>query len=122
MDTSKKLLLEKIYAQYVDNDINSIKEAGEEVFGLDQWSTFRLSVSGGAESSMGSIGMGSINGFLYELELYDNIMCDWGGQYRGDFRYENREGLFELLDEYIEDIEFKDKIKNEYDKYFEVED
>jgi hypothetical protein len=122
MTTEKKLLLEKVYAHYVNVDINSVKEAGEEVFGLDQWCKFRLYVSGGAKTSMGSIGMETIKGFLYELKLYDDIMCDWAGQYRGDFEYENREGVFGLLDEYIEDIEFKNEIKEAYNIYFEFED
>jgi hypothetical protein len=119
LNVSKKLLLEKVYGLWVDEDLEGIIKMGEEVFGLDKWKDFRLSVSGGSESSMGRIGMGSIEGFIDELDLFDNMMCDWGGCYRGDFRYEGRDSLFRLLDNNIEDEEFRNEIKNEYNKYYE---
>ena len=118
LEVSKKLLLEKVYGIYVDNEIVGLKNEGEELYGLDRWKEFRLSVSGGEFSSMGRIGMGSISGFIKELEWFDNIMSDWGGMYRGDVGYECRERLFEILDEMIEDEVFRNEIKNEYNDYY----
>jgi hypothetical protein len=103
---------------YVDGEIEGIIKSGDNVFGLDKWKEFRLSVSGGSKSSMGDIGMESIIGFINELELFDNMMYDWGGMYRGDFSWECREGLFEILDEVIEDEVFRNEIKNEYNDYY----
>lgn len=120
LEMGKKLLLESVYEMYVDNEIDCLKN--EELFGLDKWKEFRLSVSGGDRSSMGSIGMGSIKGFLYEIELFDDMMMDWGGMYRGDMRWECRDGLFSILDEVIEDVEFRDSVKDGYNKWFEFND
>jgi hypothetical protein len=118
LDVSKKLLLEKIYGIYVDDEIVGLKKMGEELYGLDKWKEFRLSVSGGSKSSMGNIGMGCISGFIKELELFDDIMSDWGGCYRGEFSWECRSGLFEILDNEIEDVVFRNEIKNEYNDYY----
>jgi hypothetical protein len=122
LDVSSKLVLEKVYGMYVDGEIEGLVNSGENVFGLDKWKEFRLCVSGGDKTSMGSIGMGSIIGFINELELFDNMMCDWGGCYRGEFRWECRGGLFDLLDSEVEDVELRDSVKMEYNKYFGFED
>ena len=118
LDVSSKLVLEKIYGIYVDGEIEGLVSSGEDVFGLDKWKEFRLYVSGGDKRSMGSIGMGSIIGFINELELFDNMMYDWGGMYRGDMRWECRGGLFDLLDSEVMDVELRDSVKMEYNKYF----
>ena len=59
---------------------------------------FRLNVSGGSESNM-SVSMFNVNNFLKEIFLFDDLSCDWGGCYRGEFSSENLEVLEELLDE-----------------------
>ena len=117
----KKLLLEKVYRKVVENDIKSCRNSGDELFGLDKWVDFRLSVSGGSESSMGEIGMNSIKGFLVELEWWDNIMSDYNGCYRGDFKWEVRDWTFDCLDIEVENDEFRNEIKDEYNKYFNFE-
>jgi hypothetical protein len=122
LDVSSKLVLEKVYGMYVDGEVEGLVSNGEEVFGLDKWKEFRLYVSGGSESSMGSVGMGSIGGFIRELEWVDSIFSDLGGCYRGDFRWECRGGLFDLLDSEVMDVELRDSIKVEYNKYFGFED
>jgi len=122
LDVSSKLVLEKVYGMYVDGEVEGLVSNGEEVFGLDKWKEFRLFVSGGSESSMGSVGMGSIGGFIRELEWVDSIFSDLGGCYRGDFRWECRGGLFDLLDSEVMDVELRDSIKVEYNKYFGFED
>ncbi len=127
MEMEKKLLLEKVYGDYVNNDLNGdwIKE---EVGGYDmevlirEFKNFRLYVSGGEKRSMGSIGMGSIGGFIREIEWYDNMMSDWNGVYRGDFRWEMRDWLFEILDRVIEDEMFRNEVKEEYNGYFRFND
>jgi hypothetical protein len=93
-----KLTLEDIYYKYCMSELESI--IGEEdIEMLKQFVKFRLSVSGGSESSMGSVGCGSIGGFLNEISLFDDMMCDWGGCYRGDFSSECLDSLIELLEE-----------------------
>ena len=118
LDVSSKLVLEKVYGMYVDGEVEGLVSNGENVFGLDKWKEFRLSVSGGDKVSMGSVGMGSIGGFIRELEWVDSIFSDLGGCYRGDFRWECKDGLFELLDSEVENVELRDSVKVEYNKYF----
>jgi hypothetical protein len=115
LDVSSKLVLEKVYGMYVDGEVVGFSG---ELFGLDKWKEFRLSVSGGDKVSMGSVGMGSIGGFIRELEWVDSIFSDLGGCYRGDFRWECKDGLFELLDSEVENVELRDSVKMEYNKYF----
>jgi len=101
LSTDEKLELERLFKEYADP--GSLYTNGDEderkwVELVERWVEFRLSVSGGAESSMGRIGCGTVDGFLNEIDWFDDMGCDWGGAYRGDFSYENRDGLFELLD------------------------
>jgi hypothetical protein len=92
-----KLELENIYYKYCMNELECNED--EEIEMLKQFIKFRLNISGGSESSMGSVGCGSISGFLNEISLFDDMMCDWGGAYRGDFAYECLDGLMNLLEE-----------------------
>jgi len=93
-----KLELENIYYKYCMSELESI-EGEEDIEMLKQFAKFRLSVSGGSETSMGSVGCGSIGGFLNEIALFDDMMCDWGGAYRGSFCWECLDSLIELLEE-----------------------
>jgi hypothetical protein len=89
-------------------------------FDDDEWSDmlkkfvkFRLNVSGGSESSM-SVSMFNVSNFLEEIILFDNMMDDWGGCYRGDFSYECLDGLIELLDESNLSDDIKEMIVSGY--------
>ena len=53
---------------------------------------------GGSESSMGDIGCGTVEGFMNELFLFQDMMDDWAGMYRGDFSWECLEGLEGILE------------------------
>lgn len=94
-----KLELENIYYKYCMGDLEGNNDESEEFEMLKQFIKFRLNVSGGSESSMGSVGCGSINGFLNEISLFDDMMDDWGGAYRGSFSSECLDSLTELLEE-----------------------
>jgi F-type H+-transporting ATPase subunit epsilon len=48
----------------------------------------------------GGVGMSSIEGFIKEIEWFDNMMYDYNGDYRGICKWECREGLFEILDKH----------------------
>jgi hypothetical protein len=136
MEMEKKLLLEKVFGLYIDNDIEVFSELmSNKNFADDAvsrkrmlefiklWKDVRLEISGGDKSNMGGdVGMASVMGFLYEIENYDNLMHDYEGMYRGDARYECRDFIFDLLDGEIEDVEFRNEVKNKYDEYFEIEE
>jgi len=135
MEMEKKLLLEKVFGLYIDNDIETFSELlNNKNFADDAvsrkrmlefiklWKDIRLEISGGENSSMGSVGMETIIGFIKEIENYDNLMHDYEGMYRGDAQYECREFIFGLLDGEIEDVEFKNEVKNKYDEYFKIEE
>ena len=70
---------------------------------------FRLDVSGGDKSSMGSIGMNYVSSFLDEIFLYNNMMDDWNGSYRGDSCWE----CFDSLEELVNESNLEENIKNE---------
>ena len=126
LTTEVKLELEKIFKAYAvpehlyTGDDEETRKWEELVV---RWVDFRLEVSGGAESSMGSIGCETIDGFLNEIDSFNDMADDWGGAYRGDFCYENREGLFELLDGSNLDKELIDLIKKTHnERHFEGEE
>jgi hypothetical protein len=115
-----KLLLEKVYKLYCDNDIDSFDLDDEDFDGVlwRKFRDFRLKVSGGREYSMGDVGMGCISGFVDNIVMWDNMMSDCNGCYRGDLSYECREWLFKLLDEEIVDKEFNNEVKKGYDEWY----
>ena len=126
MNVELKLKLENVYKEYCLSDLDAIAESNLEVRDLSEnekadnemfksFVKFRLSVSGGSESSMGSVGCGTVEGFVNEITLFNDLMDDGAGQYRGDFSYENLEALEELLDE----NEIEDKVKSKIVKLFE---
>lgn len=125
MEMEKKLLLEKVYSDYVDIELNgewNDLEEGEDKYDIKkligEWKKFRLSVSGGEKWEMGDVGMSSIGGFIREIEWFDNMIYDWNGDYRGICKWECREGLFDILDEVIEDEVFRNEVKEEFNEYF----
>jgi hypothetical protein len=119
MEMEKKLLLEKVYSDYVDIELNGDWNDLELEKLIKVWKKYRLGVSGGEESNMGGgVGMNSIGGFIREIEWFDNIVYDYNGDYRGICKWECREGLFEILDEVIEDEVFRNKVKEEFNEYF----
>ena len=121
MEMKLKLELEKLYKKYCLGELKELK--GEEfIDGLGKFVKFRLSVSGGSESSMGSIGCGTVEGFLNELFLFQDMMDDWSGQYRGDLCY----GCLETLEEILEGSDLEESVKNEivesWKKKYEMDD
>ena len=122
MEMEKKLLLEKVFSDYVDVELNGDWNDLELKKLIEMWKKYRLRVSGGEVSSMGRIGMGSIIGFVKEIEWFDNILYDYNGDYRGIYSWECRDGLFEILDKVIEDVEFRDNVKKEFNEYFGGDD
>jgi len=97
-----KLTLEDIYYKFCMMDLegNEGGQDGEDIEMLKQFVKFRLKVSGGSKCSAGGgVGCDSVNGFLNEISLFENMMCDWGGAYRGSFSGECLDSLIELLEE-----------------------
>jgi hypothetical protein len=93
-----KLTLEDIYYKYCMNELEG-NEDEKDIEMLKQFVKFRLKVSGGSECSAGGgVGCDSVNGFLNEISLFDDMMSDWGGAYRGSFCWECLDSLIELLE------------------------
>jgi hypothetical protein len=121
MNVELKLKLENVYKEYCLSDLNAIAEsnlsenekADNEMF--KSFVRFRLSVSGGSESSMGSVGCGTVEGFVNEIILYNNLMDDGSGCYRGDYSYEQLEALEEVLNK----NEIEEQVKSKVVKLFE---
>jgi hypothetical protein len=122
-----KIELEKLYKKYCLGDIEWIKEENKKDYKMfKSFIKFRLEVSGGNESSMGSVGCGSVIGFLNEIFLFNDLMCDYNGAYRGEFSYECRDYLEELLEncnfkqEVVEGLDIKELILDLFDKNYSM--
>jgi hypothetical protein len=128
MNVELKLKLEKVYKEYCLSDLEAISESNlsktekEENEMFKSFVKFRLNVSGGSESSMGDIGCGTVEGFVNEITLFNDLMDDGAGQYRGDFRYENLEALEELLDENELEDEVKSKVVKLFNEYYGMDE
>jgi hypothetical protein len=103
-----KLELERIYKEYCNSDLESLRGEDKFIDMMFVFVEFRLEVSGGSECGC-MVSMNSVSNFLDEIFLYDNMMSDWGGGYRGDFCYEN----FEKLKEEVDKSSLEENIKNE---------
>ena len=114
--------LERIYEVYCKENLEGLKGEDKFIDMLEIFVDFRLEVSGGEESSMGRIGCESIEGFLNEIFLFDSMISDWNGSYRGDYSYEDFERLVELLDESNLSKELKNEIIEGFKKEYSLED
>lgn len=128
MNVELKLKLEKVYKEYCLSDLEAISESNlsetekEENEMFKSFVKFRLNVSGGSVSSMGDIGCGTVEGFVNEITLFNDLMDDGAGQYRGDFRYENLEALEELLDKNELEDEVKSKVVKLFNEYYGMDE
>ena len=114
LDKETKLELERIYKEYCNVDLESL--SGLDILEYDEFINmmkvfvkFRLEVSGGDKSCMGSIGMNYVSSFLDEILLYNNMMDDWNGSYRGDSCWE----CFDFLEELVNKSNLEGNIKSE---------
>jgi hypothetical protein len=101
LDNKGKIVLESLYSGYISGlmiDIDDDKFTDMILSLVD----FRLDVSGGDDSDFGIIGMNYVDSFFDEVELILNMVDDYEGQYRGDYKYENLEE-FELC---LNNLEF----------------
>lgn len=116
VEKNEKLLLEDVYEIYCKRGIEGLEEEDNKFYNMiEKFIEFRLYVSGGRfGSSMGRIGMESVEGFINEIEWFDSMMSDWSGSYRGDYSYECLESLKEILDE----KNIREEIKNEIIKLY----
>jgi hypothetical protein len=101
-----KLELEKIYKEYCECDVE--REEDKFINMMKTFIEFRLEVSGGSEYRC-MVSMVNVTNFLDEIFLFDNMMDDWGGCYRGDFCWEK----FEILEKLVNESNLEKEIKNE---------
>jgi fructose-1,6-bisphosphatase/inositol monophosphatase family enzyme len=126
LTTEEKLELERIYKEYgICETIDYSDDEEDKMWNdlLKRWIEFRIRVSGGADYTMGSVGCGSVDGFLNEIDCVNDMAADNGGCYRGDFIYECTDALFDFLDNSSlskETIELIKKTHNE--RHFEDEE
>jgi hypothetical protein len=121
MKTEMKLELENIYREYCNSDLEGLRGEDEYVDVMFGFVKFRLSVSGGSEGGcMNS--MNSVKNFLDEIFLYNNMMDDWSGQYRGDFCYEHFDELKRLVDNSSLEENIKVEILEGYRKEYGMDE
>jgi hypothetical protein len=101
LDNKGKIVLESLYSGYISGlMINYDDDKFTDM--ILSLVDFRLDVSGGVDSDFGIIGMNYVDSFFDEVELILNMVDDYEGQYRGDYKYENLEE-FELC---LNNLEF----------------
>jgi hypothetical protein len=121
IDRKLKVELERIYKEYCFEDLNPLE--GEELIDtLKGFVEFRLSVSGGSGSSMGDIGCETVEGFMNEVFLFQDMMDDWGGMYRGDLSYECLESLKKILEGSDLEESMKIEIIESWKKRYEMDE
>jgi len=121
LNTKGKLLLENVYRSYINGLVMNMDDIDFENLIL-KLVDFRLSVSGGAECSMGRVGMNYIESFFDEIELILNLIDDWSGMYRGDWKYENLEEFKKCLDTLEFDLLGENVSVNEEDRKLLVDE
>lgn len=114
-----KLELEKIYKEYCESDIKELKGEDKFIDMMQMFIEFRLNVSGGSESTC-TVSMTNTNNFLEEIFLYNNMMDDWSGQYRGDFCYEHLDHLIILLNKSNLEENIKNELISGYKTYYHI--
>ena len=128
MNVELKLKLENVYKEYCLSDLEAISESNlsetekEENEMFKSFVKFRLSVSGGSESSMGDIGCETVKGFVNEIILYSDLIADSSGCYRGEFAEENLEALDALLEESKLEDEVKSKVVELFNEYYGMDE
>jgi hypothetical protein len=116
-----KLELEGIYKNYCNSNLEGLRGEDKFIDMMFVFVEFRLYASGGNEAS-GCNSMENIDIFLNEIFLYDNMMDDWSGQYRGDFCYENFEALEILVNESNLEENIKKEILDGYRKEYGMDE
>ena len=116
-----KLELERIYKEYCNSDLEGLRGEDKFIDMMFVFVEFRLSVSGGCEYSC-MVSMNSVSNFLDEIFLYDNMMSDWAGCYRGDFCWENFEELKKEVDKSSLEENIKNEILEGYKKEYDMDD
>ena len=114
-----KLELEKIYKEYCLTDLES-QEKDKFIDMMLSFVEFRLEVSGGDKHSC-SVSMENVLNFLDEIFLFNNMMDDWSGQYRGDFSYEHYDYLKKLLATSNLEENIKNEILEGFRKEYDLE-
>ena len=116
----EKVELERIYINYCEGDIEYLKKEDiDEYEFFAKFINFRMDVSGGREYFAGSnVGCQSVEGFLDEICLFDNMMCDGGGAYRGSFCWECYDGLDEILNNSTLTEEIKNEIREGFKEIY----
>jgi hypothetical protein len=130
LELEGKIVLESLYSGYISGLMINYDDDKftDIILGLVD---FRLDVSGGEDSDFGIIGMNYVSSFFDEVELILNMVDDYEGQYRGDYKYENLDEFklclnnleFDLLG-VEETINEDDKVLllNEFKIRFNIED
>jgi hypothetical protein len=116
---SVKLEFERIYKEYCNTELDN-QESDKWIPMLKEFINFRLELSGG-ENSGCSESIRTADKFLNEIFLFEDLMCDWAGCYRGDYAYENFETLMELVDSSYVPIEVKHQVRMGYIEKYELE-
>jgi hypothetical protein len=116
-----KLELERIYKEYCNSELEGLKGEDEFVEVLVGFVKFRLNVSGGSEFGC-MVSMNCVGNFLDEIFLFDNMMGDWSGCYRGDYCWENFEDLERLVNESNLEEKIKIEILEGYKKEYGMDE
>jgi hypothetical protein len=116
---SVKLEFERIYKEYCNTELDN-QENDKWIPMLKEFVNFRADLSGGIENQY-SESMVDAEHFLNEICLFDDLMSDWAGCYRGDYKYETYEALMKIINNSTLPAEVKYMVQMGYVERNELE-
>ena len=117
---NQKLELEKIYKEYCQDGVDS-NDDEEDRAAMKKFVELRLRVSGGDKHDMGSVGMKTIEGFLNEIFLFNDMMDDVMGEYRGISSYETYESFEDSVNKANLDQNIKNELLKKYLAHYNMD-
>lgn len=101
-------VLKNIFKEIVDNDVEILKDIESDVFGFDRWSDWVLKLNK------------IVNDFSFcrEIEVWNGIVSDFNGEYRGNNFREVEEDYLNIIKNKVSDEEFLKYILEYWEGYF----
>ena len=101
-------ILENVYSIISDGFVEVLKDIEEDIYGFDRWKDWRLSLNK----------IVNIFSFCREIEKWNDINSNFNGEYDSIMFGECYEDYINDINNFIEDEEFKVKVINCFNWYF----
>ena len=102
-------ILENVYSIISDGFVEVLKDIEEDIYGFDRWKDWRLSLNK----------IVNIFSFCREIEKWNDINSNFNGEYDSIMFGECYEDYINDINNFIKDEEFKVKVINCFNWYFD---